>query len=68
MFPIHPCRPLSHHTLCETDEFLGVDILGGQSINEIFNDLKSSKTDYELEYKYYRAVKGNKFKGARYSF
>ena len=53
-----PADLCQHHTLCETYEFLGVDILDGQSINEIFNDLKSGKTDYELEYKYYRAVKG----------
>jgi hypothetical protein len=57
-----------HHTLCETYEFLGVDILGGQSINEVFNDLKSGKTDYELEYKYYRAVKGNKSKARDTAF
>jgi hypothetical protein len=63
-----PADLSQHHTLCETYEFLGVDILGGQSINEIFNDLKSGKTDYELEYKYYRAVKGNKSKARDTAF
>jgi hypothetical protein len=57
-----------HHTLCETYDFLGVDILGGQSISEIFRDLKSGKTDYELEYIYYRVVKGNKSKARDTAF
>jgi hypothetical protein len=63
-----PADLSQHHTLCETYESLGVDILGGQSINEIFNDLKSGKTDYELEYKSYRAVKGNKSKARDTAF
>ena len=63
-----PADISQYHTLCETYEFLGVDILGGQSINEIFNDLKSGKTDYELEYKYYRAVKGDKSKARDTAF
>jgi hypothetical protein len=46
-----PTNLSQHYTL---------DILSGQSINEIFNDLKSGKTDYKLEYKYYRVVKSNK--------
>jgi hypothetical protein len=63
-----PADISQYHTLCETYEFLGVDILGGQSINDIYNDLKSGKTDYELEYKYYRAVKGNKSKARDTAF
>ena len=63
-----PADLSQHHTLCETYEFLGVDILGGQSINEVFNDLKSGKTDYELEYKSYRAVEGNKSKARDTAF
>ncbi|KFZ07378.1 hypothetical protein V501_06515 [Pseudogymnoascus sp. VKM F-4519 (FW-2642)] len=51
-----------HHALCETYEFLCIDVLGGQSLNEVIDDLKSGKNDYELEYKYYRTIKGNKSK------
>jgi hypothetical protein len=57
-----------YHVLCETYEFLGIDVLGGQDINSIFADLKSCKTDWELEYKYYRAVKGNKSKARDAAF
>ncbi|KAE9988949.1 hypothetical protein EG327_003162 [Venturia inaequalis] len=49
-------------TLCETYEFLCVDILGGKPITAIIDDLKAGKTDYELEYKRYIPVKGNKSK------
>lgn len=49
-----------YHVLCETYEFLGINVLGEQHIDEIFSDLKTCKTDYELEYKHYRAIKGNK--------
>lgn len=49
-----------YHTLCETYDFLGVDVLAGQSIDNIFADLRACKTDYELEYKRYRAVRGDK--------
>ncbi|KAJ5159328.1 uncharacterized protein N7500_008979 [Penicillium coprophilum] len=49
-----------YHTLCETYDFLGVDVLAGQSIDTIFADLRACKTDYQLEYKYYRAIKGDK--------
>lgn len=57
-----------HHTLCNTYHFLNVDILGGQSINEIFSDLKSGKSEYELEYKRYREVRGNKSKARDTAF
>jgi hypothetical protein len=57
-----PANLSQHHTLCDTYEFLCVDILGEQSINEIFNDLKSGKSDYEPENKRYRVVKCNKSK------
>jgi hypothetical protein len=67
-FRFIPADLSQHHTLCETYDFLGVDILGGQSISEIFRDLKSGKTDYELEYKYCRAVKGNKSKARDTAF
>lgn len=51
-----------HHILCDTYEFLGIDVLGEQHIDEIFTDIKACKTDYELEYKNYVAIKGNKSK------
>lgn len=49
-------------TLCETYEFLCVDVLGGKPITAIIDDLKAGKTDYELEYKRYIPVKGSKSK------
>lgn len=30
-----------YHTLCETYDFLGVDVLGGQSVDDIFVDLRA---------------------------
>jgi len=55
-----PADLSQHHTLCDTYDFLCVDVLGGKSINEIFADLKSGKSDSELEYKRCREIKGNK--------
>jgi hypothetical protein len=49
-----------YHTLCETYDFLGVDVLGGQSIDDIFADLKACKPAYQFEYTRDRAVKGDK--------
>ena len=36
-----PADISQHHALCDTYSFLCIDILGGKSISEIFNDLKS---------------------------
>jgi hypothetical protein len=36
-----PADLSQHRVLCETYDYLRIDVLGGQSINEIFNDLKS---------------------------
>ncbi|RAQ60936.1 hypothetical protein AFCA_011028 [Aspergillus flavus] len=55
-----PVDLAQYHTLCETYDFLGVDVLGGQTIDNIFADLRACKTDYELDYKRYRAIKGDK--------
>ncbi|MCJ1369660.1 hypothetical protein MMC20_000872 [Loxospora ochrophaea] len=45
---VHGPLPLfDHHTLCKTYELLCIDVLGGQTINEIFNDLRSGKYDDE---------------------
>jgi hypothetical protein len=49
-----------YHILCDTYDFLGIDVLAGQSIDDIFSNLKACKTDYELDYKRYRAIKGDK--------
>lgn len=46
--------------LCKTYDFLGVDVLAGQSVDDMFADLRACKTHYELEYKRYRAVRGDK--------
>ncbi|KAJ0419764.1 hypothetical protein BJY00DRAFT_301970 [Aspergillus carlsbadensis] len=40
-----------YHTLCETYDYLGVDVLRGQSVDNIFADLRACKTNYKLEYK-----------------
>lgn len=63
-----PAELSRHHTLCDTYQLLCVDILAGQSINEIFNDLKSGKNDYEREYKRCREIKGNKSKARDTAF
>jgi hypothetical protein len=57
-----------YHTLCETYQFLCVDVLSGQSINEIFPDLKSGKNDYERDYGRYQEIKGDKSKARDTAF
>ncbi len=37
-----------HHTLCETYEFLCVDILGKKTTTDIIDDLKSGKAEFEF--------------------
>lgn len=59
-----PADLSQHHTLCETYEFLCVDILAGQSIDDIFNDLKAGKSDYDG----YGKTKGNKTKARDTAF
>ncbi|KAI9805835.1 MAG: hypothetical protein M1825_000449 [Sarcosagium campestre] len=49
-----------HRILCDTYEFLGVDVLRGQSIDEIFRDLKSARDDYDPQER--REIKGDKSK------
>lgn len=63
-----PADLSQHHILCETYEFLCVDILAGQSINDIFDDLRSGKGDSELEYRYYRKIKSTKSKARDAAF
>ena len=67
-FRLLPADLAQHHTLCETYEFLCVDVLGGRSINDVIKDLKSCKSDYELEYKHYREIKGDKSKARDAAF
>jgi len=57
-----------HHAICETFDLLGVDVLGGQKIDDITSDLKLGKTDYEIEYKYYIPLKGNRSKARDAAF
>ncbi|KUL84886.1 hypothetical protein ZTR_08248 [Talaromyces verruculosus] len=59
-FRLLPADLSQFHTLCDTYDFLGIDVLGGQSLDDIIVRLKAGKTDYELEYKHYRAIKGDK--------
>ncbi|MCJ1253539.1 hypothetical protein MMC24_001351 [Lignoscripta atroalba] len=49
-----------YHTLCDTLDFLCVDVLKGCSTDAIIQGLKSGKAQYELEYKYYREMKSSK--------
>jgi hypothetical protein len=49
-----------YHTLCETYNFLGVDVLGGKSLDDIARGLKQCKNEYEVEYKSYQTIKGDK--------
>jgi hypothetical protein len=45
-----------------------VDVLRSQPLDELLKDLKAGKTEYELDYKYYTAVKGNKTKARDSAF
>jgi hypothetical protein len=61
-----PADLSQHRILCDTYDFLRVDVLGGQSINEIFNDLKSGQKDYDREER--REIKGDKSKARDTAF
>lgn len=61
-----PADLSQHRILCHTYNFLRVDVLGGQSINEIFRDLKSGQSDYDREER--REIKGNKSKALDTAF
>ena len=49
-----------YHTLCDTLDFLGVDIFGGRSIDTVIEDLKEGKGRYEVDYKRPVFVTGDK--------
>ncbi|KAF2790656.1 hypothetical protein K505DRAFT_351833 [Melanomma pulvis-pyrius CBS 109.77] len=57
-----PAELSQHHILSETYDFLGVDVLDGQSLDDIFTELKRCKIDLEPEYDYYFFIKGGKSK------
>lgn len=61
-----PADLSQHRILCDTYDFLRVDVLGGQSINEIFRDLKSGQSDYDREER--REIKGDKSKARDTAF
>jgi hypothetical protein len=61
-----PADLSQHHTLCDTYHFLHVDVLGGQSIGEIINDLKSGTSDYDREER--REIKGDRSKARDTAF
>ncbi|KAF4630735.1 hypothetical protein G7Y89_g7403 [Cudoniella acicularis] len=61
-----PADLSQHYMLCDTYHFLHVNVLGGQSINEIFSDLKSGQSDYDREER--REIKGNKSKARDTAF
>jgi hypothetical protein len=61
-----PADLSQHRTLCDTYHFLHVDVLGGQSIHEIINDLKSGASDYDREER--REIKGNRSKARDAAF
>ena len=61
-----PADLSQHRILCDTYDFLRVDVLGGQSINEILRDLKSGRSDYDREER--REIKGDKSKARDTAF
>ncbi|KAI2769927.1 hypothetical protein F4815DRAFT_437571 [Daldinia loculata] len=42
-----PVQLSDYHTLCETLEFLAIDVLAGQKLRDIMNDLRKCKSDYD---------------------
>jgi len=61
-----PADLSQYRILCDTYDLLRVDVLGGQSINEIFRDLKSGQSDYDREER--REIKGEKSKARDTAF
>ncbi|KAI1657673.1 hypothetical protein F4813DRAFT_389408 [Daldinia decipiens] len=44
-----PVQLSDYHTLCETLEFLAIDVLAGQKLRDIMNDLRKCKSDYDYD-------------------
>ena len=61
-----PADLSQHRILCDTYDFLRVDVLDEQSISEIFRDLKSGQSDYDREE--IREIKGDKSKARDTAF
>jgi hypothetical protein len=57
-----------HHILCETYDFLGINVLGEQYIDEIFADLKACKTNHDFEDEDYIDIKDDKAKARDAAF
>ena len=50
----------AYHTLCDTLDFLCIDILGGRSLEGVIQDLKEGKGYYDDDYKRPTLMKGDK--------
>jgi hypothetical protein len=57
-----------HHALCETYEFLCIDVLGGQSLNEIIGGLKAGKKDHKRMDKLLKFIKADRSKARDAAF
>ncbi|KAI0106711.1 hypothetical protein F4814DRAFT_451923 [Daldinia grandis] len=42
-----PVQLSDYHTLCETLEFLAIDVIAGQNLSDIMKDLRKCKSDYD---------------------
>ncbi|MCJ1383506.1 hypothetical protein MMC17_006620 [Xylographa soralifera] len=49
-----------YHILCDSLDFLCVDVLGVLSTDDVFQELKTGKSQCEWEYKHYAKVKSSK--------
>jgi hypothetical protein len=55
-------------TLCETLQFLMVDVVQNRSIQDIMKDMRSGKDDYETEHRRSYKIKGDKSKARDAAF
>ncbi|RYO86982.1 hypothetical protein DL764_008924 [Monosporascus ibericus] len=53
-----PTQLSDYHVLCETLEFLAVDVLGGRNLHAIMQDMRKAKSDWDREER--REIKGLK--------
>ncbi|KAI8961914.1 hypothetical protein F5Y11DRAFT_366246 [Daldinia sp. FL1419] len=53
-----PVQLSDYHKLCETLEFLTIDLLAGQKLNNIMDDMRECKGDFDMEER--REIEGNK--------
>ncbi|KAK2613277.1 hypothetical protein N8I77_000199 [Diaporthe amygdali] len=52
-----PLNLQDYHTVCETLHFLAIDLLKGQKLRDVFDEMKKGKTDFD---DYGKAVKGQR--------